>query len=81
LGKLLGEGSSGCVRLAKHSKTGKPAAVKIMKKNNKHMSTSSLQEAGYDLAQAMEREIMIMNLLRHPNITQIYGIWESETSL
>ncbi|EWC43419.1 hypothetical protein DRE_07642 [Drechslerella stenobrocha 248] len=78
LGKILGQGGSGHVRLAKHQQTGKFAAVKIIKKGSEQGTTASIQEAGFDIRHAIEREIVIMNLLTHPNITELYEIWDSK---
>ncbi len=67
LGKTLGKGSCGTVRLAKHLKSGKNYAVKIL---------SVHQEA--DLKQAkIESEIML-TIDNHPNIIRLEGICQEE---
>lgn len=63
VGKTLGKGSCGTVRLAKHMKSGKQYAVKIL---------SIEQES--DLNQAMN-ELQIMLLVDvHPNIIRLEGV-------
>ncbi|KAK6350360.1 hypothetical protein TWF696_006592 [Orbilia brochopaga] len=81
LGKTLGEGGSGHVRLAKHQKTGKFAAIKIISKNLKQGTTASIQDAGFDIRQAIEREIVVMSLLKHSNVIQLYEIWDSKDEI
>ncbi|KAJ6262115.1 Serine/threonine-protein kinase [Drechslerella dactyloides] len=81
LGRTLGEGGSGHVRLAKHQKTGKFAAIKIISKNLRQNTTTSITEAGLDVRQAIEREIVLMNLLTHPNVVQLYEIWDSKDDI
>nr|CAA40774.1 putative protein kinase [Schizosaccharomyces pombe] len=59
LGKTLGTGSTSCVRLAKHAKTGDLAAIKII----------PIRYASIGM------EILMMRLLRHPNILRLYDVW------
>ncbi|SCU89769.1 LANO_0D06326g1_1 [Lachancea nothofagi CBS 11611] len=73
LGKTLGKGSSGRVRLAKNMETGKLAAVKIVPK-----AKSSRPSA---LPYGIEREIIIMKLISHPNVMGLYEVWENKFEL
>lgn len=73
LGKTLGKGSSGRVRLAKNMETGKLAAVKIVPKTK-----SSRPNA---LPYGIEREIIIMKLISHPNVMGLYEVWENKLEL
>ncbi|KAK6526665.1 hypothetical protein TWF281_009869 [Arthrobotrys megalospora] len=77
LGRALGEGASGRVCLGKHQKTGRFAAIKVISKDKAQGTTTSIQEAGYDIQQAIEREIVVMNIPPHPNAIQLYEIWDS----
>ncbi|CCE64160.1 hypothetical protein TPHA_0G03200 [Tetrapisispora phaffii CBS 4417] len=138
LGKTLGKGSSGRVRLAKNKETGQLAAIKIVPKskstkfnnakkngngkdntydNKPHLSYSSLHnrsnhsvlhnpsflmdnsiiknELGSDLDDdgndsrnkdnsnryGIEREIVIMKLVSHPNVMALYEVWENKNEL
>ncbi|EEB09289.1 CAMK/CAMKL/GIN4 protein kinase Cdr1 [Schizosaccharomyces japonicus yFS275] len=65
LGKTLGAGSSSCVRLAKHTETGQLAAMKIIPR----------------AAAFVGSEILLMRLLQHPNIMQLYDVWTDSTNL
>ncbi|EPY52453.1 CAMK/CAMKL/GIN4 protein kinase Cdr1 [Schizosaccharomyces cryophilus OY26] len=65
LGKTLGSGSTSCVRLAKHVKTGNLAAVKILP--IKYVSVGM--------------EILMMRLLHHPNILQLYDVWTDHQNM
>ncbi|RKP29763.1 Pkinase-domain-containing protein [Metschnikowia bicuspidata] len=87
LGRTLGRGSTGRVRLAKHVHTGKLAAVKIVPKlnfrkieNHKYRRAES-GAAGGHLPYSIEREIIIMKLMSHPNIMGLYDVWENRLDL
>lgn len=102
LGRTLGRGSTGRVRLAKHEETGQLAAVKIVPKsrfqssydgddsdhssNNNHNNTNSKNKHNKnDKADSspygIEREIIIMKLISHPNIMGLYDVWENKGEL
>eukprot|EP00033_Pygsuia_biforma_P002992 GCRY01003293.1.p1 GENE.GCRY01003293.1~~GCRY01003293.1.p1 ORF type:complete len:695 (-),score=200.40 GCRY01003293.1:1070-3154(-) len=70
LGKTLGNGSFGKVKLATHRQTGEKVAVKLVKK-------SELSKNKYK-SKAISREIRLLKLLRHPNIIQLFEILEAE---
>ncbi|KAL6947222.1 hypothetical protein ACO0QE_002101 [Hanseniaspora vineae] len=111
LGKTLGKGSSGRVRLAKHMQTGQLAAIKIVPKkhhkrnisttvdhqslkpannnNNKDHGTNenhgkNQSEDAFEetpIPYGIEREIIIMKLVTHPNIMALYEVWENKSEL
>ena len=74
----------GRVRLARHSKTGQYAAVKIVSKTallNSRMSLHDLGDEADRILHSIEREIVIMKLIEHPNIMRLYDVWETSTEL
>lgn len=84
IGKTIGKGSSGRVKIAKHSKTGKYAAVKIVPKHMLLSSRMSITEAGAKadkMLLGIEREIVIMKLIEHPNVMSLYDVWETGSEL
>ncbi|KAK9464289.1 kinase-like domain-containing protein [Lipomyces arxii] len=89
LGRTLGRGSSGRVRLAKHSKTGMLAAVKIVPKSvnlddQSDDSSGGGGKKGKDAAglpYGIEREVIIMKLIEHPNVLGLYDVWENTGEL
>lgn len=105
LGKTLGKGSSGRVRLAKNTETGKLAAVKIVPKNSKkrssHINSINSYTKLYSSSGSqdittnsdhntvnnslnpygIEREIVIMKLINHPNIMGLLEVWENKSEL
>ncbi|KAE8231951.1 hypothetical protein CF326_g3020 [Tilletia indica] len=84
LGKIIGQGASGRVRYAQHGTTGQQAAVKIIPKNALTHSRMSLREAGAKqnkLTLGIEREIVIMKLIEHPNLIGLWDVYETSTEL
>ncbi|KAI0366993.1 Pkinase-domain-containing protein [Pilatotrama ljubarskyi] len=84
VGRTIGKGSSGRVRLARHTRTGQYAAVKIVSKTallHSRMSLSSLGDEAERILHSIEREIVIMKLIDHPNIMRLYDVWETSTEL
>jgi serine/threonine protein kinase len=95
LGRTLGKGSTGRVRLAKNTITGQLAAIKIVPKNlidlennnnnnnnakkSKKKRKQKIDENG--LPYGIEREIIIMKLISHPNIMALYDVWENNNEL
>jgi len=88
LGKTLGRGSTGRVLLAENLNTQQKAAVKVVSKsvlntletgNNNNGDEKGRDAAG--LAYGIEREIIIMKLLNHPNVLRLYDVWETSKSL
>ncbi|KAG0141115.1 hypothetical protein CROQUDRAFT_136332 [Cronartium quercuum f. sp. fusiforme G11] len=84
IGKIIGKGSSGRVKIAKHSVTGQYAAVKIVPKHILLSSRMSVNEAGAKadkMLLGIEREIVIMKLIEHPNVMSLYDVWETGSEL
>ncbi|KAI8383786.1 related to Probable serine/threonine-protein kinase HSL1 [Nakaseomyces glabratus] len=107
LGKTLGKGSSGRVRLAKNIENGTLAAIKIVPKRtyNRRMRDQKMKTAGgvssgtdskdssnredpikngTDSAlnpYGIEREIVIMKLISHPNVMGLLEVWENKSEL
>jgi len=68
IGKTLGKGTFGKVKLATHLPSGESVAIKILEK-------SKINDVG-DI-ERVSREIHILKLIRHPNIIQLYEIIET----
>lgn len=84
LGKTLGAGSSGRVKLGTHLETGLKVAIKIISKDliNVNKDGTPLSEAkAAQLNKKLEREITIMKLIKHPNVMQLYDVYENEKEL
>ncbi|KAF8817547.1 kinase-like protein [Phlegmacium glaucopus] len=83
VGRTLGKGFSGHVRIARHSKTGQYAAIKIISKGAlaSRISLNRLADEVEHNLLAVEREIVVMKLIDHPNIMRLYDVWETSTSL
>ena len=65
LGKSIGEGTFGKVRLATHILTEEKVAVKTLQKER------IIEQADIE---RVTREICILKILRHPNIIQLYEV-------
>ncbi|GAA5901739.1 hypothetical protein JCM6882_006054 [Rhodosporidiobolus microsporus] len=76
IGRTVGEGASGRVKLAKHKVTGQYAAVKIVPKPRR-----SNQEKADKMLLGIEREIVIMKLIEHPNVLRLMDVWETGSEL
>lgn len=86
LGKTLGKGSSGRVRLAKNVETGQLAAIKIVPKKNYLKNKNNKTENGSKGTGSInpygiEREIVIMKLISHPNVMGLLEVWENKSEL
>ena len=94
LGRDLGRGATGRVRLARHRVTGHLVAMKIVSRYAAaKMQSQSLMDMGTavlptkrDEKQKMipigiEREIIMMRLLCHPNVIKLYDVWENRGEL
>lgn len=68
IGKTIGEGTFGKVKLGTHNLTGEKVAVKILEK---HKIIEDID------VERVTREIKILKLARHPNIVQLYEIIET----
>eukprot|EP01101_Sappina_pedata_P001407 TRINITY_DN11494_c0_g1_i1.p1 TRINITY_DN11494_c0_g1~~TRINITY_DN11494_c0_g1_i1.p1 ORF type:complete len:518 (+),score=160.23 TRINITY_DN11494_c0_g1_i1:96-1649(+) len=72
LGKTLGTGSFGKVKVAQHERTGHTVAVKIL--NRKRIVSLRMDEK-------IRREIRLLKLFRHPHIIRLYEVIESPTDI
>lgn len=80
---------SGRVRLAKHSQTGQLAAVKIVPKALRAKKSDpagtnkgkDLDKGSSGLPRGIEREVVIMKLIDHPNVIRLYDVWENRGEL
>ena len=90
LGKTIGKGASGRVRKARHAFTQQDAAIKIVSKKSAEMLRSTslavmdtmVQGAGKRaIPFGIEREVVIMKLIEHPNIISLYDVWENRGEL
>lgn len=83
LGKTLGIGASGSVRLVRHIETNELGAVKIMsKQRNDQVSVGDdLVQSKEKWTNSMEREVIIMKMVRHPNVVRMYDVWEGRHEL
>jgi len=72
VGKVIGEGTFGKVRLGTHSLTGEKVAIKVLEKDR----ITDLADV-----ERVVREIHILKLIRHPNIIQLYEIIETPKQL
>lgn len=81
LGKTLGRGATGRVLLATHQTTGQKAAVKVVSKSELHDDDHKKSTDDAGLPYGIEREIIIMKLLTHPNVLRLYDVWETSKAL
>lgn len=79
LGRTIGKGASGRVKIAQHENTNQFAAVKIIPFYLSSMS-NDLMKAERHRAN-VEREIALMKLMDHPNVIRLYDVWEGNGNL
>ncbi|KAJ6797479.1 SNF1-related protein kinase catalytic subunit alpha KIN10-like [Iris pallida] len=72
LGKTLGIGSFGKVKIAKHVLTGHKVAVKIL--NRRKIKSMDMEEK-------VRREIKILRLFMHPHIIRLYEVIETHSDI
>ena len=72
LGKTIGEGTFGKVKIAVHIPTGEKVAVKVLEK-------SRIKEQA-DIRR-VNREIKILKKNKHPNIIQLYEVLDTQNSV
>ncbi|KAF4364853.1 hypothetical protein G4B88_025572 [Cannabis sativa] len=72
LGKTLGEGNFGKVKLAHDLKTGNLFALKILQKN---------RIINLNITDQIKREIATLKLLKHPNIVRLHEVLASKTKI
>eukprot|EP01087_Luapelamoeba_hula_P014081 TRINITY_DN4069_c0_g1_i3.p1 TRINITY_DN4069_c0_g1~~TRINITY_DN4069_c0_g1_i3.p1 ORF type:complete len:568 (-),score=67.72 TRINITY_DN4069_c0_g1_i3:94-1758(-) len=73
LGRTLGTGATGKVKLAHHSETGEKVAIKIVTKDFLFSSPT--------MRKKIEREIAIMKLLHHPHVLSLLDVYETSQFL
>ncbi|KAK4534052.1 hypothetical protein CDCA_CDCA01G0077 [Cyanidium caldarium] len=73
LGRTLGTGSTGKVKLGMHTETGQPVAIKVVRK--------AFLENKATLKKKMQREIAVMKLCDHPNVLRLIEVFETNTHL
>jgi serine/threonine protein kinase len=81
---LGSEGITGRVKIARHISTGEYAAVKIVSKQaliTSRMSMSGMTEQADKILLSIEREIVLMKLIDHPNVLSLYDVWETSNEL
>lgn len=95
LGKTIGKGGCSRVRAVRHRFTGQYGAAKIISKSvaekARALSLANLVKSaeegdaglvnGKAIPFGLEREIVIMKLLDHPNIVRLYDVWENRNEL
>ncbi|KAJ9097710.1 hypothetical protein QFC21_004748 [Naganishia friedmannii] len=74
LGRVVGKGASGRVRLARSRWSRVYAAIKIVPSAN--ISDSQDDSVAAKERKNLEREVSIMKLLDHPNLMKLYDIYE-----
>ncbi|EIN08450.1 Pkinase-domain-containing protein, partial [Punctularia strigosozonata HHB-11173 SS5] len=84
LGECVGKGASGRVRVAQHRRTGQLAAVKILPlqpiiSSRADLATAHAKSEKFRLG--VDKEIITMKLMNHPNIMRIYDVYEGEKEL
>jgi len=72
LGKTLGIGAFGKVKIAKHEFTGNDVAIKII--NKKRMKNSNMSAK-------IKREIKLLRYFDHPNIIRLYEVLETQSDI
>ncbi|CDH53197.1 camk camkl gin4 protein kinase [Lichtheimia corymbifera JMRC:FSU:9682] len=72
VGKTLGKGASGRVKLGIHRHTGEQVAIKIISKS--HLAANPAIE------KAVRREIALMKLITHPNVMGLIDVIDDENS-
>ena len=97
LGADVGKGGCGKVRKVRHKVTGEQAAAKIISKriaekarseslaslvaNSRRSNAGALALGANIIPFGIEREVVIMKLLNHPNVVQLYDVWENRNEL
>lgn len=72
VGRLLGQGAFAKVYYGKHMKTEQGVAIKVIDKE---------KVAKLGLVNQIEREIFVMKLVKHRNITEIYEVLATKTKI
>ncbi|KQK15021.1 hypothetical protein BRADI_1g20160v3 [Brachypodium distachyon] len=72
MGRTLGEGHFGKVRLARHADDGRAFAIKIL--DRQRILAMKIHEQ-------IKREIATLKLLKHPNVVRLYEVSASKTKI
>ncbi|KAF7837636.1 CBL-interacting serine/threonine-protein kinase 1-like isoform X1 [Senna tora] len=72
LGRTLGEGNFGKVKLARNTDSGQLFAVKILDKS---------KIIDLNIADQIKREISTLKILKHPNVVRLYEVLASKTKI
>ncbi|KAK7388078.1 hypothetical protein VNO78_22883 [Psophocarpus tetragonolobus] len=72
LGRTLGEGNFGKVKIARNTDSDQPYAVKIIDKN---------KIIDLNITNQIKREIATLKLLRHPNVVRLYEVLASKAKI
>eukprot|EP01029_Cantina_marsupialis_P032171 TRINITY_DN95_c1_g1_i1.p1 TRINITY_DN95_c1_g1~~TRINITY_DN95_c1_g1_i1.p1 ORF type:complete len:425 (+),score=151.26 TRINITY_DN95_c1_g1_i1:102-1376(+) len=72
IGKTLGEGSFGKVKLGQHRDTNERVAIKVLEKD---------KIAKLNMGAQIKKEISMMKLVNHPNVVQLKGVLVSRTKI
>lgn len=72
LGKTIGKGTFGKVKLGIHTLTGEKVAIKVLEKNRIKDSSD---------VERVSREIRILKLVNHPNVVKLYEIIETSKTI
>lgn len=72
LGRTLGEGNFGKVKLARNVETGRYFAVKILEKS---------KVIDLKISDQIKREIATLKLLKHPNVVRLQEVLASKTKI
>jgi 5'-AMP-activated protein kinase catalytic alpha subunit len=72
LGKTIGKGTFGKVKLGIHGPTGEKVAIKVLEKSRIKDSSD---------VERVSREIRILKLVNHPNIVKLYEIIETSKTI
>jgi len=84
IGECVGKGASGHVKIARHRRTGQLAAIKVLPLDLVFSSCTSLKsrQAKADKQRlGIDREVIMMKLMNHPNIMRIYDVYEGDNEL
>ena len=73
LGRTLGEGTTGKVKVGFHRETGEKVAVKIVRKDALAGAAAARQK--------VQREIAVLKLVDHPHVLRLHAVYESARSL
>ncbi|KAH7108311.1 Pkinase-domain-containing protein [Auriculariales sp. MPI-PUGE-AT-0066] len=80
-GETVGKGASGRVRIVQHLRTGRIAAAKIIPMEfikQSRINIDSLTDKAAKQKLSIEREVLMMKLMDHPNIMRLYDVYEGD---